>query len=128
MDFNNKFQFSKIIIILCIILAIVGCATAVILPIPDTVAIALITAGGSLATTSVIWNLKKSQAENTLKIYLSAYEHIIDLKHQYHNDNIEDEADETCGELEDKILNKIDQSFDTTMDDATSLLEKQEIG
>lgn len=121
MDFkDNKVHFSKIIIVLCIIFAIVCCTVAVLIPMADTIAIALITAGGGLASTAIIFNLKKSQAENTLKIYMSAYEQILKLKHQY--------QDDSCDDLENKILDKIDQSFDDHMDNATAIIEKQEIG
>ena len=129
MNFNdNKIHFSKVIIILCLIFAILTCAVAVIFPLQDTVAIALIAAGGGIASTAVVFNLKKSQAENTLKIYMTAYEHILNLKHQYSIDGIQNEADDAAENIENKLLNKIDQSFDEHMDNATSILEKQEIG
>lgn len=120
MQQDKHFQFSKILTITCILLAIAGCASAIIFPIPEMVAVALVTVSGGIVATSVVWLLKKSQSENVLKIYLSAYERILDLKHQYNND-------ENCIELENRIINKIDQTFDETIDDATSLIEKQEV-
>lgn len=129
MNFNdNKIQFSKIIIISCLIFAILTCAVAVLIPMPDTVSIALIAAGDGIASTAVVFNLKKSQAENTLKIYMSAYERILNLKHQYSTDGIQDEADDAAENFENKLLNRIDQSFDEQLDNATSIIEKQEIG
>ncbi len=122
---DKKFQFSKIVIILCIIFAILTCIIASFVPMAEGIAIALITAGGGIASTAIVFNLRKSQAENTLKIYMSAYERILELKHQYDN---EEDIDETCDKIEDKIIDKIDQTFDNHMDDATSIIEKQEIG
>ena len=125
---NNKIHFSKIVIILCLIFAISVCFIAAFIPMGEGVAIALITAGGGIASTAVVFNLRKSQAENTLKIYLSAYERILELKHNYSNDDNEDEADELCDKLDNQILDKIDQTFEEHISDATTILEKQEIG
>ena len=125
---NNKIHFSKIVIILCLIFAISVCFIAAFIPMGEGVAIALITAGGGIASTAVVFNLRKSQAENTLKIYLSAYERILELKHNYNNDEIEDDADELCDRLDNQMLDKIDQTFENHINDATTIIEKQEIG
>lgn len=124
---DKKFHFSKIVIILCIIFAILTCIIASFVPMAEGVAIALIAAGGGIASTAIVFNLRKSQVENTLKIYMSAYEQILELKHQYHDDDTEDEADDICNGLENKFLDKINQSFDETIDEATIPIEKQEI-
>ena len=122
---NNKIQFSKIVIILCLIFAISVCLIAAFVPMAETIAISLIAAGGGMMSTAIVFHYRKSQAENTLKIYMTAYEQILNLKHQYDN---EKDIDETCDKIEDKIIDKIDQTFDNHMDDATSIIEKQEIG
>ena len=70
-----------------------------------------------LGSTAVIWNLKKSQAENTIKIYLSAYKEIIELK----------QDDSLINDMEEQIITKIDGCIEENLNDATTLIEKQEI-
>ena len=118
---NNKFQFSKLTVLFCVLLAILGCGCAILIPVMESVSIALITASGSIALTAIVWYLKKSQAENTLKIYMSTYKEILELKHQFQEDDL-------CDEMEENIKNKIDKTIDENIEDATSMIEKQEIG
>ena len=125
---SNGIQFSKLVVLICVIIAIVACGFAIFLPMAEMVAVALISAGGGLATTAVVWNLKKSQTENIIKIYMGAYKEILELKQQYLSDGIDNECDEIANKMEDNILNKIDQTIDSHLDDAVTLIEKQEIG
>ena len=81
------------------------------------ICISLITAAGALGSTAVVWNLKKSQAENTIKIYLSAYKEIIELK----------QDDSLINDMEEQIITKIDGCIEENLNDATTLIEKQEI-
>ena len=69
-----------------------------------------------------MWNLKKSQAENTIKIYLSAYKEIVALKKENNED-----VEEFLSDSENSLLQKMNTSIDVSMDDATELIEKQEI-
>ena len=123
MDFkDNKVHFSKIIIILCIIFAIVCCTVAVLIPMADTIAIALITAGGGLASTAIIFNLKKSQAENSVKIYVGAYKIIMKLRQKYGLEN-----DELCDRIENSVLQNLDDVAESHMDNANEIIEKVEV-
>ena len=118
---SNGPQFSKLITILCVLIVIVTLITIPILAIcwglATEICISLITAAGTLGSTAVIWNLKKSQAENTIKIYLSAYKEIIELK----QDN------SLINNIEEQIITKIDDCVEENLNDATTLIEKQEI-
>ena len=118
---SNGPQFSKLITILCVLIVIV---TLIMIPIlaihwelATEICISLVTAAGALGSTAVIWNLKKSQAENTIKIYLSAYKEIIELK----QDN------SLINNIEEQIITKIDDCVEENLNDATTLIEKQEI-
>lgn len=124
---SNGIQFSKLIVLISIIIAIVLCGCAIFIPVAEMVAVALVSAGGGLATTAIVWNLKKSQSENIIKIYMGAYREILQLKEKYLADGIVNECDEIVDKMENNIINKIDQTIDTHLEDATSLIEKQEI-
>lgn len=118
---SNGPQFSKLITILCVLITIV---TLIVIPIlaiywelAAEICISLIAAAGTLGSTAVVWNLKKSQAENTIKIYLSAYKEIIELK----------QDDSLIDNMEEQIISKIDDCIEGNLNDATTLIEKQEI-
>ena len=118
---SNGPQFSKLITILCVLIVIV---TLIVIPIlaiywelATEICISLIAAAGTLGSTAVVWNLKKSQAENTIKIYVSAYEGIIELK----QDN------SLINNMEEQIITKIDDCVEEHLNDATTLIEKQAI-
>ena len=118
---SNGPQFSKLITTLSVFIVIV---TLIMIPIlaiywelATEICISLVTAAGALGSTAVIWNLKKSQAENTIKIYLSAYKEIIELK----------QDDSLINDMEEQIIAKIDGCIEENLNDATTLIEKQEI-
>ena len=74
-------SYSKVVTFMCVMITIASFLIAVIgstfFMLSETVAAALITAGGCLGVTAVVWNLKKSQAENTIKLYLYSYKEIL---------------------------------------------------
>ena len=117
-------QYSKVITFMCIVIAIisflVATAGATFFMLPESVAAALITAGGCLGVTAVVWNLKKSQAENTIKLYLYSYKEILKLQK-------EDSDLEFIDIAEDKILSKMENALDVALDEATSPIERQDI-
>ena len=102
---SNGPQFSKLITVLCVLIVII---TLIMIPIlaiywelATEICISLITAAGALGSTAVIWNLKKSQA----------------LKQ---NDSLIDN-------MEEQIITRIDGCIEENLNDATTLIEKQEI-
>lgn len=117
-------QYSKVITFLCIVIAIMTFLIATIgatwFMMPESVAAALITAGGCIGVTAVVWNLKKSQAENTIKLYLYSYKEILKLQK-------EDPDLEFIDVAEDKILSKMEGALDIALDEATSPIERQDI-
>ena len=118
-------QFSKIIVIACIILSIVGILLATglsIIGLSDVVAAAVISAYGCMGITSIVWYLKKAQSENTVKIYLGAYKEILALKVQSGEDE-----DETIEQMESEMLGKLNSNLHMAMDEANAPIEKQDI-
>ena len=122
----NKIQFSKTIIRISFLITIIGIIIAVagsiFFDLDEVVSSAIVAATGCLGSTSIIWYLKKAQAENTIKIYLTAYKEILNLKKEMNED-----VSETFEQMEDNILGKMDNKLSEVMDEATSTIEKQEI-
>ena len=123
---SNGLQFSKLVIIFCLLVMTLGTvgalATYILFAVPESVVCALIAAAGGCWMTAVVWYLKKSQAENTMKMYLSAYKDIASFKVA----NGED-AEETLNQVEDNLLYKMGYAIDANLDEATSPIEKQDI-
>ena len=122
---NNTLQFSKFIVITCIILAIAGILLATglsIIGLSDVVAAAIISAYGCMGITSIVWYLKKAQSENTVKIYLGAYKEILALKVKAGEDGFE-----TIEQMETEMLGKLNSNLNIAMDEANSPIERHDI-
>ena len=116
-------QFSKIIVIASYILMIASLVVALFIPgFSETLLITIIGGCSTILATTLIFYLKKSQAENTMKIYLSAYKQIVDIKKENNED-----IDIFLENAENNILNKLNNNLDNVMDDATTIIEKQNI-
>lgn len=117
-------SYSKVVTFMCVMIAIFSILFSAIFSVffqmSETVAAAIIGAGGCLGVTAVVWNLKKSQAENTIKLYLYSYKEILKLKK-------EDGDLEFIDMAGDDMLNKINSTLDTALSDATSPIERQDI-
>ena len=121
----KSYQFSKLIVIICVLLSIVGILLATILSIvglSEVVASAIITAYGCMGITSIVWYLKKAQSENTVKIYLGAYKEILQLKV-----NAGEDGAETIDQMESDILGKLNSNLSAAMDEANAPIERQDI-
>ena len=80
---SNGVQFSKVIVLTCLGIMVIGIVAALVVATIFNlveVPVALITACGAVGVTAVVWNLKKSQTENTVKIYTEAYKDMIKFK------------------------------------------------
>lgn len=123
---SNGPQFSKLTTIVCILIAIISFVAApclcIFFGLSETVAAAIIAAGGTIGATAMVWNLKKSQAENTTKIYLSAYREIAEIKRENNED-----VEEFLIDAENNIVNKLNNTIDMSLDEATSSIETQNI-
>ena len=102
------------------ILAIAGIAVAILMPMSESVSIAIIGVCGTIATTTMIWNLKKSQSENTMRIYMSTYKEILKLKQEFGNT---EECSELIESMEQNMQGKIDTAINDSIDDANSTIE-----
>ena len=117
---SNGPQFSKIMVIISLLIAIAGIAVAILMPMSESVSIAIIGVCGTIATTTMIWNLKKSQSENTMRIYMSTYKEILKLKQEFGNT---EECSELIGSMERNMQGKIDTNINESIDDANSMIE-----
>ena len=118
---KEKFQFSKGVTIFSLFFAVAGISAAaissIIFGLNETIAAAIIAACGGLAITDIVWYLKKSQAENTMKLYLSSFKEIAQIKNDM----------SILDNMEEKILSEMQESIEANLDDATSMIEKQDI-
>lgn len=125
---KEKFQFSKIVVICIIALAIFGiclvAATTIFLELPEAIGIAIVAACGTVLTTTLVWFLKKSQVENNTKIYMSAYKEIAEFKY---NHGEGDEAYEMLDGIEDRMIDKMDSNVNEAIDEGASLIEEVRI-
>ena len=116
-------QYSKILILLCLLLAVVGIGVTIwasaTLFLAETIACAIVGVCGTLAITSVVWMLKKSQAENTMKIYIAAYERISHLESQTIEQSEED-AFLMQQQMKEKLLNGMNNVIDVALAEATA--------
>lgn len=122
---KNTMQFSKLIVIACFVLAIVGILLATglsIIGLSEVVASAIIGAYGCMGITSIVWYLKKAQSENTVKIYLGAYKEILALKVKAGESGID-----TIEQMESEMLGKLNSNLSMAMDEANAPIEKQDI-
>ena len=121
MDEKKRLRFSKGVTIFSLGFAVVGMAAAatssVMFGLSETIAAAIIAACGGLAITDIVWYLKKSQAENTMKLYLTSFKEIAQMKNDM----------SILDNVEEKILSEMQESIDVNLDDATSMIEKQDI-
>lgn len=117
---SNGPQFSKIMVIISVVLAITGILMAIFIPMSETIAVAIIGVCGTTAATTMIWNLKKSQAENTMRIYMSTYKEILKLKQQYGET---EECVDLVNSMEQNMQGKIDSKISENIDDANSVVE-----
>lgn len=124
---DNKIQFSKWIMSICVLLTVIGLiaapALAIVFNVAEEISVALIAAVGAILATSIVFYFKKTQAENTVKIYLNAYQELIRLKREDGDTDIA----ETYDSIEEDLTNKIKGSLDAHLEDATSLIEKQNV-
>ena len=122
-------QYSKILILLCLLLAVVGIGVTIwasaTLFLAETIACAIVGVCGSLAITSVVWMLKKSQAENTMKIYIAAYERISHLESQT-TEQSEEDAFLMQQQMKEKLLNGMNNVIDVALAEATAPIERHD--
>lgn len=121
---SNGPQFSKLIIIFCLLIMVLGTFGAIVayvlFAISESIICSLIAAAGGCGMTAVVWYLKKSQAENTMKMYLSAYKDIASFRIS-NGENAED----ILNQAEENLLYKMNYSADMSLDEATSPIENQ---
>ena len=123
----EQIQFSKLIVLFSVIFSIFFLCIAIIVALtaPELdpmITTAIITICGAILTTTFVWYFKKSQAENSVKIYVGAYKSIIKFRQKYGLNN-----DELCDRIEESMLQNLDDTAETHMDNANELIEKMEV-
>lgn len=114
-----ELTFSKKIMVSCMVLAILGILGAAIgaaFGLAIEVSCAIIAACGTILISSIVFYLRKAQAENTIKLYVSAYKEIAELK----------QDPEFLDSIEEKLVDRIDDTLSTELDNATTPIEKEE--
>ena len=128
---TQKIQYSKILILLCLLFSVVGIGVTIwasaVFFLAETVACAIVGVCGSLSITSVVWMLKKSQAENTMKIYIAAYEKISNSKTQETIGQSEEDVFLMQQQMKEKLLNGMNNIIDVALAEATSPIERHDI-
>ena len=122
---NGKLQFSKVIVLICLGIMVIGIVAALLVATIFNlveVPVALITACGAVGVTAVVWNLKKSQTENTVKIYTEAYKDMIKFKKE-----MGIKEDDLMNGIENGIVDKMNGFIEEALLDSTTLIEKQEV-
>jgi hypothetical protein len=90
----------------------------IFLEISETVSVALIGVWGAVLTTTIVFYLRKSQAENTIKIYMGSYKEILKLKKKYGED-----CDELINQMENGMEDRIGNTLNSSLDEATAPIE-----
>ena len=123
----EQMQFSTLIVIFSIFFSVFFLLISLIiaLAVPDLdpmIMTAVITMCGAILATTFVWYFKKSQAENSVKIYVGAYKSIIKFRQKYGLNN-----DELCNRIEDSMLQNLDDVSEMHMDNANEIIEKVEV-
>lgn len=123
----EQIQFSKLMVLFSVIFSVFFLLVALIitLAVPDLdpmVMTAVVTMCGAILATTFVWYFKKSQAENSVKIYVGAYKSIIKFRQKYGLNN-----EELCDRIENSMLQNLDDVAENHMDNANELIEKVEV-
>ena len=123
----EQMQFSKLMVLFSIIFSIFFLCIAIIVALvaPELdpmITTAIITMCGAIIATTFVWYFKKSQAENSVKIYVGAYKSIMKLRQKYGLEN-----DELCDRIENSVLQNLDDVAESHMDNANEIIEKVEV-
>lgn len=143
MNVKNKFQFSKILVILtaliflfCIFKSIsVDLSTA----IDTTVYVTLVTVSGGIFGMTLKWYLMKSQLENSYKIQNGMYKDVMNYRLEYNTKMMElknkykitdddisiIESESPMDDMSEEMLNKVTNNINTYTDDALQSPEIQ---
>lgn len=140
---KNKFQFSKLIIIVTFIIFIICLFYGLSINLDGytdlTVVATSITVSSGLCGSSVIWYLKKSQSENNVKLKMELYrvasqerlfynEQMMILKQKYsltEDEMIELENNSPMDDFEASALSSIEEVINMSEGDADSPIELQ---
>ena len=140
---KNKFQFSKLIVIIACIIFLVclykGFTADFSTMIDTGFYVTAITISGGMLSTTIIWYLKKSQSENNVKLKIELYKTASRERIKYNakmmilkknfslsdEDVMEIENDSPMGNFENEALADISEVISTIENDADSLVEMQ---
>lgn len=117
-------QFSKKVVISTTIIFILSIVTALLwswFDKPTDVFMYIIPASGGVWGASIIWYLKKSQLENSIKIQLGMIRELLKIRSEF---NTNDE-DEYIDGIREKTENRMQEKVDEFIDDALTPPEIQ---
>ena len=124
---KNQYQFSKIIVTFAILFSTFFLCASLTLSVlvkdlDPMITSTLIGSCGVIMATTFVWYFKKAQAENSVKLYVSAYKSIIAFRQR-----LGLETEDLCNRIEEAIVQNLDDVAETHMDNANELIEKVEV-
>lgn len=120
---NQKIQFSKKIAIVTTILFIFTLLLSYFCPAADPAYnVAAIGVAGSIQLTTFVWYLKKSQAENVVKLQTAYVRELSEIRFEYNKKMAElgladERFDEICDNAEMTGMERLDERADEAMAD-----------
>lgn len=105
-------QFSKKVVISTTIIFFLSIVTALLwswFDKPTDVFMYIIPASGGVWGASIIWYLKKSQLENSIKIQLGMIEDLLKIKAKYNSTNEEEYIDGIREKTENRMNERVDE-------------------
>lgn len=120
---NNKVQFSKKIAVVTTILFIFTLLLSYFCPAADPAYnIAAIGVAGSIQLTTFVWYLKKSQAENIVKLQTAYVKELSEIRFEYNKKMADlgltdDRFDSICDDAEMSGMERLNDRADDAMSD-----------
>ena len=124
---KQPYQFSKIIVTFAILFSTFFLTASLALSVifrdlDPMITSTLIGSCGVIMATTFVWYFKKAQAENSVKLYVSAYKTIIAFRQR-----LGLETEDLCNRIEEAIIQNLDDVSESHMDNANEPIEKVEV-
>lgn len=121
-------MFSKAVVTVSGAFFFFGILLSVLVPMDSALAIAVISASGSIFLTTVVWYYKKAEAENVRKIMTGYYKDSMDVRYNYNKKMIKLMKDNNLTENDlNKIANssQIDEISDGAFEEGKEKLQER---
>ena len=124
---RQQYQFSKIMVTFAILFSTFFLTASLVLSVivkdlDPMIISTLIGSCGVIMATTFVWYFKKAQAENSVKLYVSAYKRIITFRQK-----LGLETENLCDRIEEALIQNLDDVAESHMDNANEPIEKVEV-